>query len=54
MIIQNNKIDIVCHLVVIIDLAKLYENETKRINEVVRRNFKKFPERFSWLFTVSF
>lgn len=36
------------------DLAKLYENETKRINEFVRRNFRKFLERFSWLFTVSF
>ena len=31
------------------DLADLYETETKRINEVVRRNSKKFPERFSWI-----
>ena len=28
------------------DLAKLYGVETKRINEAVRRNFEKFPERF--------
>jgi len=33
------------------DLAKLYGTETKRINEVVRRNSKKFPERFSWILT---
>ena len=31
------------------DLAKLYGTETKRINEAVRRNSKKFPERFSWI-----
>ena len=28
------------------DLAKLYETETKRINEAVYRNIEKFPERF--------
>ena len=28
------------------DLAKLYGVETKRINEAVRRNSEKFPERF--------
>ena len=28
------------------DLATLYGVETKRINEAVRRNPKKFPERF--------
>ena len=33
------------------DLAKLYKTETKRINEVVRRNPKKFPDRFSWILT---
>lgn len=31
------------------DLAKLYETETKRINEAVSRNREKFPERFSWI-----
>ena len=29
------------------DLAKLYQVETKRINEAVKNNLKKFPERFS-------
>lgn len=33
------------------DLAKLYEVETKRINEAVYRNKDKFPERFSWVLT---
>ena len=30
------------------DLARLYGVETKRINESVRNNPNKFPERFSW------
>ena len=29
------------------DLAKLYRVETKRINEAVKNNMEKFPERFS-------
>ena len=33
------------------DLAKLYEVETKRINEAVKNNPDKFPERFSWFLT---
>ena len=33
------------------DLAKLYNVETKRINEAVKNNPEKFPERFSWLLT---
>ena len=33
------------------DLAKLYHVETKRINEAVRNNPEKFPERFSWILT---
>ena len=33
------------------DLAKIYDIETKRINESVRRNQIKFPERFSWILT---
>jgi len=28
------------------DLAKLYKVETKRINEAVKNNVEKFPERF--------
>ena len=33
------------------DLAKLYNVETKRINEAVKNNPEKFPERFSWKLT---
>ena len=33
------------------DLAKLYGVETKRINEAVRRNPEKFPERFAFKLT---
>ncbi len=40
-----------CHLVTTRDLAKLYGVETKRINEAVRNNPNKFPERFSWILT---
>ena len=28
------------------DLAKLYGVETKRINEAVKNNIEKFPERY--------
>ena len=31
------------------DLAQLYHVETKRINEAVKNNPKKFPDRFSWI-----
>lgn len=31
------------------DLAKLYQVETKRINEAVKRNLEKFPERFCFM-----
>jgi len=31
------------------DLAKLYGVETKRINEAVKNNPYKFPDRFSWI-----
>ena len=33
------------------DLANLYHVETKRINEAVKNNPEKFPERFSWILT---
>ena len=33
------------------DLAVLYGTETKRINEAVRRNKEKFPEKYSWILT---
>ena len=35
------------------DLAELYDTETKRINEAVYRNEKKFPKRFSWILNDS-
>ena len=28
------------------DIAKLYEVETKRVNEAVKRNIRRFPEEF--------
>lgn len=34
------------------DLAKLYQVETKRINEAVKRNPLKFPERYTFQLTV--
>ena len=34
------------------DLAKLYQVETKRINEAVKNNLEKFPERFSLVLNV--
>ena len=33
------------------DLAKLYQVEMKRINESVKNNFKKVPERFGFILT---
>lgn len=33
------------------DLALLYNVETKRINETVKNNPDKFPDRFSWKLT---
>lgn len=33
------------------DLAKLYNVETKRVNEAVKNNLEKFPRRFSWILT---
>ena len=35
------------------DLAYLYGVETKRINEAVKNNIDKFPERYSWKLTDS-
>lgn len=56
-VIDNKKIESMIHeirgvqVILDFDLAKLYHVETKRINEAVRRNIKKFPERFSWNLT---
>ena len=33
------------------DLARLYHVETKRVNEAVKNNPDKFPDRFSWKLT---
>ena len=33
------------------DVAKLYQVETKRINEVIKRNIKRFPESFCFQLT---
>lgn len=33
------------------DIAKLYQVETKRVNEAVKNNPDKFPERFSFIVT---
>ncbi len=33
------------------DIAKLYHVETKRVNEAVKNNPDKFPNRFSWILT---
>ena len=38
-----------CQVMLDSDLAKLYHVETKRINEAVKNNPKKFPERFSFV-----
>ena len=34
------------------DLAELFGVETKRINEAVKNNIKKFPVEYSWKLTV--
>jgi phage regulator Rha-like protein len=34
------------------DLAELYEVETKRLNEAVKRNTERFPERFMFRLTI--
>ena len=46
----RNKIYVIRGMEVMLDsdLAKLYHVETKRINEAVKNNPKKFPERFAF------
>ena len=41
------------HVMLDSDLAKLYNcvNGTKEINQAVKNNAEKFPERFSWRLT---
>ena len=33
------------------NLAKIYQVETKKINEAIKNNLEKFLERFSWVLT---
>ena len=40
-----------CHLVATRDLAKLYQVKTRTLNQKVKRNIEKFPERFAWKLT---
>ena len=35
------------------DIAKQYEVETKRVNEAVKRNLKRFPQEFCFQLTES-
>ena len=35
------------------DLAQLYEVETRRLNEQVKRNIDKFPEDFMFRLTIN-
>ena len=44
-LIRNQKV------MIDIDLAQLYKVETKRLNEQVRRNIKRFPEDFKFQLT---
>ena len=34
------------------DIANLYHIETKRVNEAVKNNPKKFPEQYSFILTT--
>ena len=40
-----------CHLVATRDVAKLYHVETRRINEVIKRNINRFPSSFCFQLT---
>lgn len=52
-VIQNKIFDVRGQRVMLdYDLAELYEVETKRINEQVRRNKDRFPEDFMFRITV--
>ena len=39
------------HVMLDSDFAKLYNVETKRINEAVKNNIEKFPERYCFKLT---
>ena len=40
-------------VILVSDVAKLYNSETKKINQVVKRNIKRFPEVFCFQITES-
>ena len=40
-----------CHLVATRDVAILYQIETKRLNEVIKRNMDRFPSTFCFQLT---
>ena len=42
-----------CHLVATRDVAKLYNVETKVLNQVIKRNINRFPEEFCFQITDS-
>lgn len=48
MIYESNGVEVMLDS----DLAKLYNVETKRINEAVKNNSEKFPRRFSWQLSI--
>lgn len=51
--IQNKMFDVRGQRVMLdFDLAELYEVETKRINEQVKRNKERFPEDFMFRITI--
>ena len=52
--IQNRIYEIRGHRVMLdFDLAQLYETETKRLNEQVKRNIKRFPEDFMFRLSIT-
>ena len=38
-------------VMLVADVARLYEVETKRVNEVIKRNINRFPEAFCFKLT---
>ena len=50
LLIQNKIYEILCHKVML-DLAELYEVQTKALNQAVKRNFQRFPIDFIFRLT---
>lgn len=52
-IIQKKIFEVRGHKVMLdFDLAELYEVETKKLNQAVKRNAERFPERFMFQLTI--